>query len=94
MSYQQLSVSALIAEVGHRVRAARLAKNLSQEELARASAVSRSTIKRLESGGDSISLGNLLTVLQVLDQVNPFIESLPEHKGAKQRASKPRSSGA
>ena len=93
MSYQQFSIEALIAEVGHRVKAARLSRNLSQEELARRSSVSRSTIKRLEAGGDSISLGNLLTVLQVLEYIDPLVESLPESGGKKLRASKPRGSG-
>jgi transcriptional regulator with XRE-family HTH domain len=90
MSYQPLSIEALITEVGHRVRAARLRKNLSQEDLASAAAVSRSTVKRLEAGGDSISLANLLAVLQVLEQIDPLITSLPEPQGKKQRASRPR----
>lgn len=78
MSYQELSVEALLSEVGVRVRSARLSKNMSQEELALESGLSRSTIKRLESGRDSVSLSNLLSVMQVLGMVNSFIEIFPE----------------
>ena len=91
MSFQELSINTLIVEVGLRLRAARLEANLSQEELARLANVSRSTIKRLESGGDSVSLVNLLAILQVLGRLDDVIGSLPEPNDKRQRASKPRS---
>lgn len=78
MSFQELTVEALLSEVGVRVRGARLSKNMSQEQLALESGLSRSTIKRLESGRDSVSLSNLLSVMQVLDMVDSFIEIFPE----------------
>ncbi|WP_221795432.1 helix-turn-helix domain-containing protein [Oceanobacter mangrovi] len=91
MSYREFSVNGLLAEVGIRVRAARLAMNLSQEQLAREAAVSRSTIKRLEAGTDSVSLANLLSILQVLDCIDLLVGALPEPDGssdARQRASR------
>lgn len=91
MSYQELSVPGLLAEVGLRVRAARLVANLSQEQLAREAGVSRSTIKRLEAGTDSVSLSNLLAVLQVLGCIDAVVASLPEPErtvDARQRASR------
>lgn len=93
MSFQELSVSALLAEVGVRVRVARLEHNMSQEELAKEAALSRSTVKRLESGTDSVSLSNLLSVLQVLGLVDSVIRVLPEvisENPERKRASRPR----
>lgn len=90
MSYQSLSVSALLAEVGVRARALRLARNLSQEQLAVQSSVSRSTIKRLESGNGSVSLANLISVMQVLGLVDELIEVMPSVENeaqVRQRAS-------
>ncbi|MDP2546207.1 helix-turn-helix domain-containing protein [Oceanobacter sp. 4_MG-2023] len=78
----------LLAEVGVRVRAARLMINLSQEQLAREARVSRSTIKRLEGGTDSVSLSNLLAVLKTLDCIDMFVNALPEPEHSRQRASR------
>lgn len=85
--------SVLLGEIGARVRAVRLSENLSQEQLAAAAAVSRSTIKRLESGHGSVSLANLLAILAVLNLSESLVASLPEPEGLalqRQRASRRR----
>ncbi len=86
--------SVLLGEIGARVRAVRLSENLSQEQLAAAAFVSRSTIKRLESGHGSVSLANLLAILAVLNLSESLIESLPDPEAlslGRQRASRKRS---
>lgn len=85
--------SVLLGEIGARVRAVRLSENLSQEQLAAAAAVSRSTIKRLESGHGSVSLANLLAILAVVNLSENLVAALPEPEGLslqRQRASRRR----
>ncbi|MBM95559.1 MAG: transcriptional regulator [Oceanospirillaceae bacterium] len=85
--------SVLLGEIGARVRAVRLSENLSQEQLAAAASVSRSTIKRLESGHGSVSLANLLAILAVLNLSESLVAALPEPEELslqRQRASRRR----
>ena len=55
----------VLAELGARLARERLDRNLSQQELAEAAGVSRSTVKRLEAGR-STQLTNLIRVLRAL----------------------------
>lgn len=55
-------------ELGAKIRQARTAKKLTQEALARATDLSRTTINQLESGASpDLGVKKLLTVLEVLD---------------------------
>jgi transcriptional regulator with XRE-family HTH domain len=63
---------ALLADLGQRLAQARLARSLTQVELADAAAVSKRTVERLETG-QSVQLNNLVRVLTALglaDHIN------------------------
>lgn len=63
---------ALLADLGLRLAQTRVARNLTQMELADAAAVSKRTIERLETG-QSVQLSNLVRVLTALglaDHIN------------------------
>lgn len=55
-----------LAELGERLRAARLRRRMSRAALAVRSDVSLPTLRKLEQGESSSSLATLLRVLQVL----------------------------
>jgi len=63
MSFYGMSDKAILREFGKRVRQRRLAKNLSQERLAKMAGVNRMTIVNLEKG----KAATLLTFVQVLN---------------------------
>lgn len=56
-------VSDLAHELGHRIRAARIRRKISQHGLAGRTGLSRSSIQALERGELSVSLGIVLKVL-------------------------------
>ncbi len=58
--------SAVLAELGKRLAARRLERNLTQAELAAEAGLSKRTVLRLESG-ESTQLTNLVRVLRALD---------------------------
>lgn len=60
----------LIEIIGESVRGRRLLKNISQDELAEMSGVSRPSIIRFETGKGNISLMNLLSILKALGMAN------------------------
>ncbi len=68
--------SAIVKEICKNLRLMRLNKNISQEELANRSGVSRTTISRLESGkaGTILTLVQVLRILNKLDILNFFNE--------------------
>lgn len=86
--------------IGKRFRQLRLARNISQEDLAVESDVGLSTVKRLESGRGC----NLAALVQMLDALGyrfalpEFLERLTEqeasHKGERRRASAVRKSAS
>ncbi|MFI6439504.1 helix-turn-helix domain-containing protein [Streptomyces sp. NPDC050759] len=53
--------------LGQRIRAARQAQNLSQEDLGRATGLGRSRVDQVERGADDTSLDDLLLIAHVLD---------------------------
>jgi len=59
----QLVFLASPAELGRAVRAARLARDLTQEDLAERAKVSRKFVNQLEEGKASAHLGKVLTVM-------------------------------
>ena len=56
--------------IGESIKGRRLLKNVSQDELAELSGVSRPSIIRFETGKGNISLMNLLAILKALDMAN------------------------
>jgi len=68
---------ALLREVGTRVQDLRLNQNLSQEQVAAAAGVGRSTVVRLEAG-QSVTLLNFVQVLRALGALEELEGFLPE----------------
>lgn len=72
LSYaEKLSDFAIMKEIGKFVKKQRIDQNLTQEEVAKMAAISRSTMSLLERG-DNIALSNLIKVLRVLDALYIF----------------------
>lgn len=73
----------LLQEICFRLRAVRLSSCMSQEEFSRKSGVSRSTIKRIESGTvDDIGIMTLMKLLRtggMMDGFGDLIENVPVH---------------
>jgi len=64
-------------ELGARLRAARLGRNLSQEKLAAEAGVGRVTLQRLEEGRVNASLSVLARVLRALDLSEGLDQLIP-----------------
>jgi transcriptional regulator with XRE-family HTH domain len=64
---RQHSDQAVLHEVGSRLAAARLARNLTQAALAEQAGVSKRTVERLESGEVAARLSGLVRVCRALD---------------------------
>lgn len=83
MSYLSLPKTAaeLQDEIAVSARARRLARNLTQEELATRSGVAIATLRRFESGGPA-SLSTVLAIAEALDALEAFatLFPLPEAK--------------
>ncbi len=99
-----LSDEAILRELGARLAAARLARNLTQAALAQEAGVSKRTIERLESGEVASRLSALVRVgrvLRLIDRLDAFIpvatpgpvEQLKLAGRKRKRASKPRRPG-
>ncbi len=77
MDYYTLTDSAIEAEIGHRLRALRLRRNITQKSLAEATGLSVTAIKGIEGGGGTLStLIAVLRELQALDQLQHFIPEI------------------
>jgi transcriptional regulator with XRE-family HTH domain len=71
LSYQNwtsMSDKALAEQIGRFVKEKRIAQNKTQDALAHAAGISRSTLSLLEKG-EPVTLATLLQVLRVLDQL-------------------------
>ncbi len=79
MDYSSMTNQAIIREIGERIQQRRLNKNLSQEELAQKSGVSRRAIYLLESG-HSTTLITILSVLRGLNSLGELENFLPKVK--------------
>jgi len=78
MDFYTLSDKAIEAELGSRIKALRLKKNISQKELAESTRLSINAIKSLEAGRSKIStLIAVLRELAALDQLDNFIPETP-----------------
>src|SRR4051794_23466896 len=68
---------AILAEIGSRIRGARLARNISQGALAQEAGVARFTLQRIEEGQSS-STTNLIKLLRALDLLEGLDALVPE----------------
>jgi transcriptional regulator with XRE-family HTH domain len=75
-SLNNLTDIAVLEELGSRLAAARLRRNLTQVVLAREAGVSRNTVERLERGV-SVDLKLLVRVLRALSLLDPFLAGIP-----------------
>lgn len=77
MDYYSMSDAGIILEIGSRLRALRLRKNITQQQLSNATALSLNVIKSLESGKGKISsLVAVLRELNVLESIDNFIPEI------------------
>ncbi len=74
---RQHSDQAVLHEVGNRLAAARLARNLTQAALAQEAGVSKRTVERLESGEVAARLSGLVRVLRALDMTDRLDALVP-----------------
>jgi transcriptional regulator with XRE-family HTH domain len=77
IDYEIASIEALQRDLGRRLEALRLGRNIQQAQLAKEAGVSRRTITRLESG-QSVSLDTLLRVMRALGLSSRLAALLPE----------------
>ncbi len=64
---------AILKEIGNFIKQRRIAQGITQDELAKQAAVSRSTLSLIERG-ESIALGNLIKILRMIDALYVFSE--------------------
>jgi len=77
MYFYAMTDKAITEELGKRIRSLRLKQNKTHEELANATMLSISTIKRLEKGnGKLLFLIAVLRELDALDHLNNFIPEI------------------
>ena len=77
MDFYSMTDKGIIFELGNRIRSLRLRKNLTQQQLSDATALSLNTIKSLESGkGKLITLIAVLRELGALDGLDSFIPEI------------------
>ena len=67
----------VMTEIGQRIAAIRLSRNLTQEDMAKKSGISLATVKRLESGASNIGLSPFLAVCVELALTVGFESLLP-----------------
>ncbi len=77
MDIQSLSDQVIEKEIGQRMKALRLRKNISQQALAEAACTHRNVIGSLENGKGS-TLGTLIAVLRELDALGELESFIPE----------------
>jgi transcriptional regulator with XRE-family HTH domain len=72
----EMTDRAVVAEIGRRVAAHRVAMRLNQNDLAERAGVGRSTVQRIESG-ESIQLLSLVKILRALGRMEGLDVLLP-----------------
>lgn len=68
----------ILAELGKRLAAVRLGRNLTQSQLAEQAGVSKRTVERLEAGAVAAQLSGFIRVCRVLDLLERFDLLIPE----------------
>lgn len=71
------SSTEVMREIGRRIKSERIAKSMTQEEMARSAGLSLRTIGNLESGRD-VSFSTVIEVLRVLGRVQGIDALIPE----------------
>jgi transcriptional regulator with XRE-family HTH domain len=71
-NYNAMSDKAIAIQIGNFVKHRRIAQNKTQDVLAKAAGISRSTLSLLERG-ETVTLATFIQVLRVLDQLH-FLE--------------------
>jgi putative transcriptional regulator len=74
---KQLTDAAILRELGGRLAAARLARNLTQAALAQEAGVSKRTVERLESGEVAARLSGWVRVCRALGLIERFEALIP-----------------
>ena len=71
-----LSDLMILSRIGERIKATRLKQNVTQEQLAKESNVSLSSVKKIEKGeiGSFDSIMRVLRILGLLDVLQPLVE--------------------
>ncbi len=77
MDPYRLTDKALLKELGSRLRTERLNQNITRDELAKRSGVSKGAVRSAEMGGNPTLL-NLLRILRALQKLEQFDLLLPE----------------
>lgn len=78
MDYYSMTDKGISEEIGGRIRVLRLRKNLTQQQVADACALSLNSIKSLESGKGKLStIIAVLRELGALDSMDHFIPDIP-----------------
>ena len=72
-----MSDTAILIDIGHRIKRKRLSRNITQQHLAESSGLNRTTIRDIENGKNS-SLLTLVQVLRGLDVLDELEAFLPE----------------
>lgn len=75
---QKLTDEALLKLIGKRLAAIRLARNLTQQQLAEQAGLGLRTVQRLELGAAATQLSGFLRVCRVLDLVEHLETLIPE----------------
>ncbi len=73
-----LTDRAILTELGRRLAAIRIARNITQAALAEQAGVSKRTVERLESGAVAIQLSGLIRVCRVLGLMEGFDVLVPD----------------
>jgi transcriptional regulator with XRE-family HTH domain len=71
------TTSAVLADLGRRLEAHRLERNLTQVELGKRAGVGRSTVQKIE-GGQTVQTLSLFKVLRALELLEAVDASIPE----------------
>lgn len=72
-----LTNDAILQELGKRLERHRIARNLTQDQLADQAGIGRATLQRLESG-DSVQLSSLVKLLRALALLGALDAAIPE----------------